>query len=89
MGYKKENKLSFDVRNEDSKIYLNSALGNLDRLSLTIMDPKGNILAVTNQFGESIKDTKLLGEIDCLNCLYSFQVGVFENELNTEVKYEQ
>jgi hypothetical protein len=72
-----------------SKIYLNSALGNLDRLSLTIMDPKGNVLAVTNQFGEPIKDTEFYEQIDCLNCLYSFQVGVFENELTTEVKYEQ
>ena len=73
-----------------SKIYLNSNLGNLDRLTLTIMDPKGNVLAVTDQHGNPIKsDCGILQQMDSLNCLYSFLVGIYENEMNTAIKYEK
>lgn len=82
-----------------SRIFTNALLGNLKKLTIEILDPNGNQIAVTdsdfkevdfrktiNPVDELTKSLKLL--IPNLKCYLSVLLGVVENEINTNTKYE-
>lgn len=56
-----------------SKIFLNSELGNITKLSFSIHDPDGNVFYTCPK--------------ENFQCFISMTFGVFENEINTKIKY--
>lgn len=84
-----------------SRIFNNSNLGNLERLSFCILTPTGKQLSFVDAYGKEI-DLNLIDKQrrnkehiislsyieDRLKCFISVLVGVVENEMNTGTKYE-
>lgn len=84
-----------------SKFFNNSNLGNLDKLTISILTPNGKQLAFIDSKGKDI-DFRILYDnkrtctehpsldniLPKLRCFISFIVGVVENELNTLTKYD-
>lgn len=78
-----------------SRIFNNSALGNIDKLSITIMTPSGQQLFFSDSAGRNIrfedvykKCTRTSYVYSKLKCYISLLIGVVENEINTSTKYE-
>lgn len=92
------------VSSNGARVYNNGLLGNLDKLTISINDPDGNVLMVTDTTTDLEVDLKaiddncsllLAPQIDSLKCLYnylqinlSFLLGVVENEIQTDTKFE-
>jgi len=87
------------VTSNGSRIYNNSNLGNLDKLSITIMTPSGKQLSFLDNNDKEIKFDMLykrryknrnmsLNFIENkLKCYISILVGAYENEINTNINY--
>jgi hypothetical protein len=92
------------VTSYGSRIYTNSNLGNITRLSIYILDPNGNQLCIIDHDTSKEIDMSVivtgstkytedeLNSLKLLNpelqCNLSFLMGVVEGELNTVTKYE-
>lgn len=87
-----------------SRIYTNADLGNLERLTIQVLDPQGKPLVFINdttgkevdftiliQKNPSVPDsqvTSLRKLYPNLQCTISFMLGIVENEINTSTKFE-
>lgn len=89
------------VTSNGSRIYNNSNLGNLERLTISILTPSGKQLAIIDSCGKEIdfrildkpkKDDNLAYSLkkmeNILKCYISILIGVVENEINTVTKFE-
>ncbi|ARF09255.1 hypothetical protein Catovirus_2_204 [Catovirus CTV1] len=90
------------VTSNGSRIYNNSNLGNLDKLTFSILTPSGKQLHFIDSkqkeidFSVLYKQSKrgeensicLKKVLEKLKCYISVIVGVVENEINTNTKYE-
>jgi len=93
------------VTSYGSRVFTNSNLGNISKLSLSILDPSGNELGVVDSTNNSTIDMSVIETgsdkyteaqlasltilNDYLQSNLSFIFGVVENELNTNTKYER
>jgi hypothetical protein len=68
------------------KTYKNSILENINKLTFEILTPKGETLFITDVNGKSINDLECVNEIAQVNI--ALILGVIENELNTNTKFE-
>lgn len=89
------------ISSNGSRIFTNGLLGNIKKLTITIMDPNGNVLTVVDGTTGKEVDLKVI-DSDCddsqtysLKCLHqylqiniSMLFGVVENEINTVTKFE-
>lgn len=78
-----------------SRIYNNSTLGNIDKLTITIMTPSGQQLFFSDSIGNNIRYDNVYKNcsrtspiFSKLKCYISLLIGVVENEINTNTKYE-
>lgn len=85
------------------KVYNNSMLGNINKLTISILDPQGNEINVIDEtigkpvnFGQILADSTVSDEVKdsireiqpLLEMNMSLIIGIVENELTTDVKYE-
>lgn len=84
-----------------SRIFNNSNLGNLDKLTISILTPSGKQLSFTDSKGKEI-DFRIIYKqkrnednsisfnniLEKLRCYISIIIGVVENEINTHTKFE-
>lgn len=78
-----------------SRIFNNSSLGNIDKLTISILTPTGQQLYFYDSMGNSIQFDKIYKNCSStspifnkLKCYASILIGVVENEINTNTKYE-
>lgn len=81
------------VTSVGSKIFHNSNLGNLEKLTISILTPDGKQLCFIDTNNKEI-DCKLIYNdksfdniVNRLKCFISVIIGVVENELNTQTKF--